>query len=415
MSLSLWLSRRLSGNTGRTSRTGKVIAVLGVTFAIAVMEITLAVTSGFKKEITYKLENFIAPLTITSSGTRIIGDSLETNMLILDDNLVNPIKSILPKAKITPVTFISGMIKTDDDFLALGLKGYEDDYKAEFEKSNLKKGRWISPDSQREIVLSEQVSQALGLSVGDKVNICFFAEDRVKARPFEIVGIYSSGLVEFDKLISFTSASALRKIVQAFDNQITSLEVHDVGLEDVPAVENRLNSKYFEDALSMGNAEAPYRVNTVLKQGALYLNWLDLLDTNVVVIFILMSLVAVSTLISSLFIQVLEKINAIGLLRAIGMTNKGVGKIFEYLTLRLVGWGLIIGNVLGLGLIIIQSKWHIVPLNPEMYYLDSVPIHTTPLTIVLLNVAVILVAWTVLILPARIATRRTPASTLRFD
>lgn len=415
MNLSVWLSQRLSGNSGPTSRTGSIIAILGVTFAVAVMEITLAISSGFKHEITTKLENFIPPVSITSSGPRVIGDTLLTNMLILDDNLLSPIKNIVPQASLKSNVVVSAVIKTNDDFTAIGLKGYENHDPALFEKDNVIEGKWLSPNESHSIVISQRTANDLDLHIGEKINVCFFLGDRIKARPFNIVGIYKTGFGEFDRLMAYTSSDALRKILNAMDNQATTLELHNISNEDAPYVEEALNQAYFNRSIQLGQSESPYTVRSVAKQGSMYLNWLDLLDTNVIVIFVLMSLVAASTLISSLFIQVLDKINTIGLLRAIGGNNRLIGRIFVYLSLRLVGWGILIGNLIGLGFIFLQNKLHLIPLDSEMYYLDSVPVHTTATTIFLLNIAVIVATWLILILPARLATRRTPASTLRYD
>lgn len=412
--LSLWLAKRLiSQSHGKRStvRTGAVIAVAGVAFALAIMEITLAVTSGFKEGITSKLQGFVASVTVSPALNDGLGG--RKNTVTLTPDLLAPLTDL--NAEIVPLVIQPGMLKTDDDFAAIVLRGYEADYSADFEKSNIKDGGWLSVDDRHGIVVSTTVASRLGLKVGDRIAGCFFNGEKVKYRPFVIKGIYESGLSEFDDVVAYASADILRTIGRLKNNEASAVEVRGIPTDSVNAIGERLAQKYIDNAVMNSDPSMAYNVETIRTQGAIYLSWLDLLNTNVVVIFILMALVAISTLLSSLFIQVLEKVNAIGLLRAMGATNRFVSRIFIYISLRLVGVGLIIGNVIGLGFVYVQSTYRILHLDPDMYYLNYVPVQIDALTIVLLNLAVIVAVWLVLILPARIATRMSPAHTLRFD
>ncbi len=382
-------------------------------FAVAVMELTLAISVGFKERITDKLEGFVAPVSVTAPVTE--GSTQYGNLFVSDASVIQPIEAVMPEAEVIGSVVLPGIIKTEGDFLAVTLRGYEADYPAVFEKSNIKTGNWLSPDAKRGVVISSYMASNLGLTSGDKLTMCFFIDGKVKARPFVVAGIYDSGFGEYDKVVAYASAADLRRILNMTDDEVSLLEVRGIPLDSVPVLSERLRDEYYNRAVENRDPGLCMTVSTVTEEGAMYLNWLDLLDTNVVVIFVLMALVAASTLISSLFIQVLEKVNAIGLLRAIGAPNSLVSRIFVFLTLKLVGLGLIIGNVIGLGLIWIQSRWQVVSLDPEMYYLKHVPVDISLLTVVILNLCVVLSAWLILILPARIATRLSPASTLRFE
>ena len=167
--------------------------------------------------------------------------------------------------------------------------------------------------------------------------------------------------------------------------------------------------------MAAGALTRVYRTSDITQTGALYLNWLDLLDTNVVVIFILMLCVAAFTLVSSLFIIILDRVTTIGILRSIGASRSLVSGIFVNIAMKLVGTGLLIGNILGIGLILIQSATHAVPLDPQMYYLSYVPVEINWLWLLLLNVGVGCGAWLILILPARLAARIDPASAMRYE
>lgn len=412
-SLPLWLSTRLTHYSGGTGKTGAVIAVLGVAFALAVMEITLAVTSGFKKEITNKLEGFIAPVTITS--TLLESNEEREQFIHVTPEMLEPISRLAPDATPIPVLCQSGMLKTDTDFAAIMLKGYEPDYDADFERGNIVKGQWLDPADRRGLVISTVTAEKLGLDVGSKVNAVFFVKDAVRARPLKVVGLYRSGLSEFDNIMAYTTSATIRAINHVDSTYITGIELYGLALRSSGHVAKALQEAYLEYAVANGDVTYAYTVESIAQQGSQYLNWLDLLDTNVVVIFILMAMVASSTLISALFIQVLERVNTIGLLRALGARNRTVSRIFVYLSLRLVGAGMLLGNIIGLGFIIVQSMWHPVALDPEMYYLDSVPVNLSPLSMVILNVSVFAAAWIIMLVPARIATHLSPAKTLRFD
>lgn len=216
-------------------------------------------------------------------------------------------------------------------------------------------------------------------------------------------------------MIAYANSDALRATARQGDNTVTAIELRSIPLDSADYIGRRLAEQYASLAYQTQNPDRYYLISTIQQQGSLYLNWLELLDTNVVVIFILMALVAATTLVSSLFIQVLEKINTIGLLRALGAKTGTISRLFVYLSLKLSVVGIVLGNVIGLGFIFVQSRWHIVSLDPDMYYLSSVPVYTDALSMVLVNIATLLAAWLILLVPARIATHLSPAGTLRFD
>ena len=161
--------------------------------------------------------------------------------------------------------------------------------------------------------------------------------------------------------------------------------------------------------------EKYYPVSDIHQTGAIYFNWLGLLDTNVVVIFVLMLCVAAFTLVSSLFMIILDRIRTIGLLRALGLPRAGVRNIFIYMGMRLVGMGLLIGNVAAIGLLFVQHKFRLVSLDPEMYYLRYVPVEFSWWGIVAINIGIVVAAWAIMIVPAMSAARVDPAKTMQFE
>ncbi|MCH5220200.1 MAG: ABC transporter permease [Muribaculaceae bacterium] len=408
----IWVARNLGFNKKATPRTGNVIAVLGVAFAVAVLELTLAISVGFKNEITANLKGFVADITVLPSA---VSTNTEVSTIELNGELYQDIAQVDKDATVTPVVMLNGIIKTENDFAAISIKGFEDDYKAEFEKKKIRQGKWPDGERPREIAISQTLADKLGIDADDKINICFVSNGRLRARPFTVVGIYDTGFSDYDDIIAFSRSADLRKIAGIKDGEATGVEIRNIDLKEVEEKANQLENKFIYNYNVTRNPATAYQVDTIVRQGAVFLNWLELLNTNVVVIFILMILIAASTLISSLFIQVLDKVNAIGLLRAIGAPNKFISDIFIYLSLKLTLWGVLIGNIIGLSALLLQKYTGAISLDPSMYYIDTVPINISVPSIVLLNVGILAFSWLILLLPGRIATRMSPAATLRFD
>lgn len=410
--LSFWLSKRLGKNNRSTGRTGSVIAVLGVALALAVMEITQSIAVGFKTEITTKLDGFVAPVTVSALDTQ-MGD--HDSKAYIKDGVRNAILGVVPDSKMVGSIVMEGMLKTEENYAVAVLKAYETNYQSEFEKSNLIEGKWVNENDSRNIVISKRQATSLNIALNDKVNFCYFVRGKVKNRPMTVVGIYDSGFEDFDRMMVYTNYETLRNISHLDPGQITVLELRDIAVEDVPEVSTEIAREVELYAIMSNDSDVAYKIDNILEQGGQYISWLELLNTNVVVIFILMSVVALCTLISSLFIQVLDKVNTLGLLRALGAPNRKIGRVFQYISMRLVLKGILLGNIIGLGFILIQSKWNIISLNSEMYFLNKVPVSFDLFSILVLNLSVIIASWIVLYIPARIATKLSPAKTLRFD
>lgn len=415
MSLSYRISRRLRLSKGASGRTGVAIAITGVALALIVMELTLAVVVGFKEEIKRKLTGFDAQLTIAPAYS--IGSGEELQAITADSTLYWHIRQALPEnASIDAALRMPGILKTDNDFEGAMFLARDPDGDFTFEKSNIVAGVWpdYSADSCRNhIVISESMASSLGLAVGDKVYSTFVVNGAVKARRHTIAGLYRSDFGDYDRTVAYTSPDLLRSVASLSPVQAGRIEIRGLAgnLSDyAQALQTTLLA-----AASTGQLEGYYPVSCIEQTGAIYYNWLALLDTNVIVIFILMIAVASFTLVSSMFILILERVRTIGILRALGAGSSLVRDIFVHMSLRTVLIGLAIGNVAGIGLTLIQRTWHVVPLNPEMYYLSSVPATLEPWGLVALNVGVVAISWLVLVVPARLASRIDPATAVKYE
>lgn len=419
MNFTLFIAQRLrlKGNNRTNSSSSSFIAVSGVAIAIIVMMITLTVVLGFKHQIRYKVSGFESQITINPATDYTNGVS--DSSLTLNDTLQQLIASTVGDNNVTTTITVRqpGIMKTDENFAGLIFKGVSPHADISFISSNLIEGQlpdFASDSCKNMIVISQATAKSLNLKIGDCINSYFFTNNNIRARKFNVSGIYNSNFGEYDNIIAFAPLSTLQRIALLDSASGTSIEITGINNDDVvnksAALQSAINQAVYSRKLNK-----IYRVDNVLHSGAMYFNWLDLLDTNVVVILILMGCVAGFTLISCLFIIILERVKTIGLLKALGATNAQVRQIFISIAQRLVLRGMIIGNILSLTFVYFQDKFHLIPLDPEAYYLSYVPVEVNWWHILALNVGVIMISSLILILPSQLAATISPAQTMRYE
>lgn len=420
MRLTYWIARRMRLRNGSGSDAGAVIAVVGVALALVVLLLSLAVTLGFKDEIRRKLTGFDAQVTVLPLYDPASGGV--DAWLAAEPALLDIVRSTLPGAELRLAIRQPGILKTEGDFHGIILHGQQlldrgSDEPFAFEKGNIVEGEWpdfSSPEAFDAIVVSRPVASMLGLEVGDKVYSNFFIDGNIKARRHTVVGLYESYFSEYDVNVAYASPALLRRIASRDSIEAGRLDIRGIPSDRIEEASQTLYGALAQ-AAATGRLSGIYPVSSVERSDAAYFNWLSLLDTNVAVIFILMLCVAGFTLVSSLFILILERISDIGILRALGAGGPVVSSIFVWMALRLVGIGLIVGDIVGLSLIIIQHIFHLFPLDPAMYYLSYVPVRLAWGGFLLINIGVVIAAWLILILPARLAARIDPAKTMQYE
>lgn len=420
MNLSIWISRRMRLRAGAGGASaGAVIAVAGVALALMALELSLAVAFGFKDEIRRKLMGFDAQVTVLPMYDVTTGSA--ESWLELGEGLSGIIEESAPEAEIRLAIRQPAILKTDNNFHGIILHGQRMIKTAEgsepfgFERSNIVEGEWPDFEAEHEaLVVSRPVARALGLSVGSKIYSNFFIDGSVRTRRHTVKGIYESNFGEYDANVAYASPVLLRKVCGVDSVAGTRVDLRGLPPDGIEEAAERLHEALL-NGTALGQLPGFYPVTSVERADAVYFNWLALLDTNVVVIFLLMLGVAAFTLISSLFILILERIPEIGILRALGADSSTLSGIFVWLALRLAGMGMILGNIIGITLILIQYHYHVLPLDPEMYYLSYVPVRLDWLGFIALNAGVAFVAWLVLILPSRMAAGIDPAKTMQYE
>lgn len=400
--------------SSRLKAPGTGIAVAGIAISFTIMLLSISIVSGFKREITDKIIGFNSDISVYGYSTVADADGGLTHNIALNEDLESVIAGSTGSSDIELVFNQPAILKTDNNFSGVIIKGLDKGTSYDFLSKALVSGSMPNDSVGNEIAISESTSTALGLKLGDKVFCHFLNNNRLRSRAAKVCGIYNTHFSEFDSRIAIVPSEMLRNIFRIKDNVGTSIEISGLKVEDIDQKTIELYNA-LEKYSSENGLNYIYQVENVLQSGAMYFSWLDLLDTNVVVILILMAVVSAFTLISALFIIVLRNVSAIGLFKALGATNSQIRVIFILIAQKVVILGLLIGNLISVPLILCQTKFHILPLDAEAYYLDFVPMDFSRRDIILLNLSVMIISIIVLILPSHIISRLSPGNTLKYE
>ena len=394
------------------SRPAVRIAIGGIATGLAVMILAVAIVIGFKQEVRNKLIGFGSHIQISASFNN---QTYETEPLIADSLLIEKIAAIPEVKHVQRFATQPGIIKTEENFQGIVLKGIDNDFDWGFFQSNLLEGdifQVTDSVSEKKVIISQKLSNLLQLRVGDDFLTYFIIDGKVRVRPFTVQGIYSTGFNEYDKLFVIGDIKHIRRLNNWEENQVSGIEVLIGDYDD-------LDKAYTQVFDLVGNRFDPYGSSYILRTikqiNPQIFSWLDLLDLNVVIILILMTLVAGFTIISGLLILILERTNMIGILKSLGANNWSIRKIFLYHSYFLVGKGMIIGNIIGLSICFIQDHFGIIQLDPNNYYVDTVPVHLSISSILLINIWTLAASVLMLTGPSYIITKISPAKSIKFE
>lgn len=413
MNYPLFLARRLSLSSGGKRKAPAVaVAISAVALSVAVMIAAVSIVLGFKQEIRNKIVGFNGHLTIYAAP-----------MTENDDNVVTLTPSL--KKELDKLHFIKGyslqaaipaILKTNSDFKGVYLKGLSGELTSDFIRNNLVEGSvadYSNPDNKTKVVISKIASDQLGLKTGDKIDT-YFISDEVRVRRLEITGIFNTHFDHYDNVMIFGSLPLVQQLGSIDPDQGTYLQIATSDFDKIPEHGHELQM-HLNEALADGTLFRMYRTDNVINQGAGYFNWLNLLDTNVAVVLALMMIVGCVTLISGMLIIILEKKRFIGLMKALGAPTSAVRSIFIFLAIKIALSGMLIGNIIMIAAMMVQDKTHLIPLDPNSYYIDFVPVHISWGAIIALNIGVLAVTYLVLILPSRFVAKISPAETMRYE
>ena len=414
MNLELFIAKRIYfSKEGERKATPPVvrIAMVGIALGLAVMILSVAIVIGFKKEIRNKVIGFGSHIQITNFDNN---TSYESTPVAVSDTLLNHLKSFPGITHVEAFATKPGILKTDTDFQGIVLKGVDENYDWTFFRNNLKEGEIPVFDKDKtstDVLISRYLANMLGLKVGDSF-LTYFVGENIRPRKFHITGTYETGFVDYDKIFVMADIRQTRRLNDWDADEVSGLELQVDNYDHLDQIAEDL---YFDIAEKQDRNGNGYYTRSVKEMNPMIFDWLDVQDINVVVILVLILAVAGFTMISGLLIIILERTNMIGILKALGECNTSIRKIFLYISFFLIGKGMIWGNVIGIALCLIQSFFHVVKLDPSIYYLDAVPIDLTVLSLVLLNVGTLAASMLMLLGPSYLITRIEPAKSIRFE
>ena len=389
----------------RHSRPAVRVALAGIIVGVVVMILTLCIVVGFKQTVTQKVAGFGAHIQVVSFDNN---NTYDMQPIEVSDSLLLRLGSYEHVRKAAPFITKPGMLKTDSAFHGIVLKGT--DYWNFFRHNIIEGGL---PTKPNQIIISQTVSSQLKLQVGDGVYAYFVDDNDVRARRFTICGIYNTGFGQFDDLFVITTLHDARRLQGWEANTYSGVEIL---VDDIQYLDETADRIYFATVNKLDeNGYQCYYVQTLQEQNPAIFAWLDLLDMNVVVIIILMLLVAGFNIVSGLIILILDGIQLIGTLKALGADNSFVRRVFLWQAALLIGKGVLYGNSIAFILASIQYKFHWIPLESATYYVSYVPIAFPWGWILALNGLTIGVSLLILLLPSMIITKISPAKVMHFE
>ena len=415
MNLPLFIAKRIysdQGDNRKVSRPAIRIAVVGVAIGLAVMIVTVCVVLGFKHTIRDKVAGFGGHIQVNNL---LKYNDIDPYTICASDSLMQAFSQIQGVRHVQRYTVTQGLLKTDDDFLGVMFKGVGPEFDSLFLKQHLLAGKipvFSDSTSHYQLLMSKMIADKLHLNVGDKVFAYFIGDENVKTRRYTIAGIYQTNMTRFDESLCFTDIYAANHL-NGWDKD------HCSGVEAIVEDLNRLyeTADAFIDNV---NRTEDGHGNTMVSQTIyeMYPNiftWLELLDINVWIILVLMVCVAGFTMISGLLIIILERTQMIGILKALGARNKTIRKTFLWFSVFVIGQGMLWGNILGIGIVLLQQHTGLVTLDPQVYYVSQAPMELHLPFILLLNVATLLVCVFVLIAPSYLVSHIHPAKSMRYE
>ena len=394
------------------SRPAIRIATLGVAIGLAVMLVSVCVVLGFKHSIRDKVVGFGGHITVADFMTL---QGSEPYPVCMNDSMMRVLKGIRGVQHVQRFALKQGILKTDNDFLGVMLKGGGQEFDTTFIHRHLVEGTipaFSDMRSSNRLLISQIMADKLRLHTGSKVFAYFIDNDRVKARRFTVVGIYQTNLTRFDETVCFTDLYTAVKLNGWESDQAGGAELTVDDFDRIADVEdivvrkvNRTTDKYGET----------YSSETIQDANPQIFSWINLLDLNVWIILVLMVCVSGFTMISGLLIIILERTSMIGLLKALGARNRSIRHTFLWFAVFIIGKGMLIGNILGLGLCLLQQYTGVIRLDASTYYVDTVPVEINLPLLLLLNAATLMVSVFVLVAPSYLISRISPAKSMRYD
>lgn len=416
MNLEYFIAKRLitaKDHKSSISRPIIKIAVSAIAIGMVMMLISVATGIGLKKEIRNKISAFNGHIIVSNYDSN---QSEETiSPVSIRQDFYPKFNSVPEVTHIQAIATKTGIIRTPSTFEGVVLKGVGKDYDWKNIQSYLTQGRIpnIKGQLNNEIIISKFLANRLQLKLGDKF-VTFFLKNEVNKYPnkrnFEIVGIFDSGFQEFDANYIIGDLRHIQRMNKWDADQVGAFEVF---VEDFDQIENS-GQRVYDATFNKIDQAKSFDSQTIVEKYYFIFEWLKMFDINIQIILIVMIFVATINMVVALLVLILERTQMIGILKALGANNWSIRKIFLYNALYLIAKGLLWGNSIGIGLLLIQKYYGIIKLNPENYYVNEAPVYIGIENIVLLNLLTIIICLLILLIPSYIITKISPIKAIRY-
>jgi lipoprotein-releasing system permease protein len=403
----LFIARRIAFSKEKDtviSRPIIRIALIGIALGFAVMIIALSIVSGFKKQIRDKVIGFGSHIQISNFDEN---NSYETRPVSKNQPFLNDLRKSPDIRHIQVFATKAGIIKVNEEIEGVVAKGIGSDFDWSYFRSYLVEGEIFSVNEGKRsdsIVVSKNLASKLKLHAGDKL-IMYFIQQPARVRKFYISGIYETGLEEFDNLYLFCDIGQIQKLNDWTSDQVGGFEISVSDFDNIDRVARNVYSSTGSELNS----------RTIMEIFPQIFDWLNLQNINAIIIITLMIIVSAMNMISALLIIILERVNMIGIMKALGTTNISIRRVFVYLAGYLIGRGMLWGNIVGIAFILIQGKFGLLHLDQQSYYLSYVPVNFSLADIALLNAGTMIVCVLMMILPTIVVTRISPLVAIRYS
>ncbi|SMG33817.1 lipoprotein-releasing system permease protein [Marivirga sericea] len=396
--------RTINSKTGQFSGSIFKIAISSIAIGLAIMLVALLILGGFQKTIKDKVYSFAGHMQVTKYT---LSNSFDESPISTETSFFQNHRDFSFVEHVQGVAYKAGLLKTEEAVEGVVIKGIGSDYDTANFASNLIKGRFPNVDSENyttEVIISKEIAQLLRLELLDKV-IMYFVQNPPRYRQLEIVGIYETGLEDFDDRIIIGDIKMIQRLNDWNEDQVGGYEVF---------INDELDEEEAE-SIVFDKVEADQFVNLTSQKYPQYFEWLELLNQNVRLFLALILFVACFNMVAVIFILTMERTPMIGMLKSMGANNKLIRNIFLMSGLRLTFKGLLYGNVVAIGFAAMQYYFQIIPLDQENYYMSFVPILWDFKMIIGLNLLVLVVVLISLFLPVWFIARMKPIKAIRFD
>ena len=415
MNLPLYIAKRIysdQGNKRKVSRPAIRIATIGVAIGLAVMIVTVSVVLGFKHTIRDKVVGFGSHIQVHNIMNY---NGSDPHPICANDSLMKAIEMIDGVAHAERFSTTQGILKTDDDFLGVAFKGIAAEYDTTFLHKHLVEGsipEFSDSVSHYKLLISKMIADKMRLKAGDRVFGYFIDGEDVRTRKFTVSGIYQTNMTRFDETLCFTDLYTASKLNGWTDSQATGIEVIVKDFDRLNETADLFIDNVNRTSDEQGNS---LTTDTIYELYPQVFSWLELLDINVWIILALMVCVAGFTMISGLLIIILERTQMIGILKALGARNKTVRHTFLWFSVFIISQGLLFGNIVGIGFVLLQQYTGIITLDPQTYYVSEAPMELNIPLIAMINLATLLICVFVLIAPSFLISHIHPAKSMRYE